>query len=765
MLVGPVAVLAAAAFVPGLPARVAAPSLPDPSPCAGVLLWNGICTPKSYPNYSEADSYGGRVTSLQPLLPPYLSRAGAPSSGAHSTFCAGCNEPGKYYSVLNLTTVRACALACEYDARCKSWTFSLPATNGKGCYLKTKVAPSMDCSRPKEVVSGCSKKLPAPIPAGCACHGRGRHANPGARPAVINISMGRQLFVDNFLIQSSTGIARTFFSVIYDSRNPVLAPTQLWELSSPNPQAENQSTAMAYSGGVAYDAAESKPRNRYKLWYSCGTSGGVCLARSADGLTWRKDGLGLAGWLPPAGGPAIPAGRTNIVLDVRFDSSTVIVDPDAPPDRRFVMSLTPIWMPTWIDKRPQNSTLCTCPFGPCCYSVFTSADGVRWQLAVNKSGDAGDRSTFYYDSFRKKFVFSIRYNAPLGRVRYFLDGDSVEVVRGDGKHFDGHGPVPWVAVDALDPPLVNGGNHSGATHSELYNLDAVAYESVLVGFFTIMRGKHTAAYGRSDDKWHGEYDGVYLGFSRNGFDWYRPPPAAGDAYRKPFAGQVIPDPPEGDIDAWNFYDVQSVGQGFLTYNSSLRFFFSGRSHKHLNQPSVPNASAFYYTNSSTGTGTLRRDGFAAVHRNTSNATATATGTLTTFLLRFDRGDTLHVNVNATFGSVRVGLGDENGHQVPSLGLGQCDGVSNTDSTDTVVAWAGKSAVLGSLAGKPFKLTFELRGDAQLFSFWIGRASCGSASRGFVAAGSAEVPGPRDDRCSAAQHKVKTGIKTDDLRSR
>jgi hypothetical protein len=279
-------------------------SAPAPPPCAGILLWNGICSPVDYPNYSMADSYGGRVSSLQPLLPPYLT----PAAGRHPTFCAGCNEPGNDYSILNLTTVKACALACEYDSRCKSWTFSLPATDGKGCYLKDKVAPAMDCSRPKAVVSGCSETLPVPIPAGCACHGHGRPGGgPGSRPAVVNNSMGRQLFVDDFLIQSNSGIVRTFFSVNYDSRNPILAPTEPWELSSPNPEAVNSSTAMAYSGGVAYDAAESSPINRYKLWYSCGMSGGICLARSADGLDWRN---GPAGYRRRAGRPSRPRGPT-----------------------------------------------------------------------------------------------------------------------------------------------------------------------------------------------------------------------------------------------------------------------------------------------------------------------------------------------------------------------------------------------------------------------------------------------------------------------
>jgi hypothetical protein len=48
-----------------------------------------------------------------------------------------------------------------------------------------------------------------------------------------------------------------------------------------------------------------------------------------------------------------------------------------------------------------------------------------------------------------------------------------------------------------------------------------------------------------------------------------------------------------------------------------------------------------------GTGTLRRDGFAALHRNLS---AGAVGLVNTFLLRFDAGDTLYINANTTYGS-------------------------------------------------------------------------------------------------------------------
>eukprot|EP01043_Picozoa_sp_COSAG02_P048701 COSAG02_NODE_4813_length_4949_cov_2.146598_2_plen_182_part_00 len=167
-----------------LPTLSAASPPTPPRYCAGVLLWNGICTPSNYPNYSLADSYGARVTSLHQPLPPYLRP-----------------PPQHQHQHQDPPTTSACL---------------------------------------------------------------------GCRPTVINISIGRQLFVDDFLVRNSSGIGRTYFPVTYDNQNPVVAPTEPWEIQSPDPQGLNDSSAMAYSGGIAYDVAEADASKRYKLWYSCG---------------------------------------------------------------------------------------------------------------------------------------------------------------------------------------------------------------------------------------------------------------------------------------------------------------------------------------------------------------------------------------------------------------------------------------------------------------------------------------------------------------
>jgi hypothetical protein len=70
----------------------------DADSCLGLLLWSGICMDLNYPNYTDADSYGGRVTDLHQPLPPYLRPT--PAGEAHGLLlrepglCAGCNEPG-----------------------------------------------------------------------------------------------------------------------------------------------------------------------------------------------------------------------------------------------------------------------------------------------------------------------------------------------------------------------------------------------------------------------------------------------------------------------------------------------------------------------------------------------------------------------------------------------------------------------------------------------------------------------------------------------
>src|SRR5262245_22411014 len=74
-------------------------------------------------------------------------------------------------------------------------------------------------------------------------------------PAVIPIDVGRQLFVDDFLIAETT-LKRTFHAAKYHASSPLLKPDQPWEK-------ESGPMATVFSDGVWYDPKDSL----FKMWY------------------------------------------------------------------------------------------------------------------------------------------------------------------------------------------------------------------------------------------------------------------------------------------------------------------------------------------------------------------------------------------------------------------------------------------------------------------------------------------------------------------
>ena len=101
-----------------------------------------------------------------------------------------------------------------------------------------------------------------------------------AAPAVIDITIGRQLFVDDFLVANETdGIRTVFWSPTYDAVNPVISASEPWELNSIPYYGGFAST---FSGGAFWNPA----KQRYELFYKCGDA--FCVAYSADSVKWTK---------------------------------------------------------------------------------------------------------------------------------------------------------------------------------------------------------------------------------------------------------------------------------------------------------------------------------------------------------------------------------------------------------------------------------------------------------------------------------------------
>jgi len=482
-------------------------------------------------------------------------------------------------------------------------------------------------------------------------------------PAVIPIDTGRQLFVDDFLIEQ-TNLARVTHRPVMYPGNPILTP---------GPR-DTVNLAMPYSDGVWFDPADQL----FKMWYDGGPGNAVCYATSTDGRNWTR---------PQLDAPAVP--NTNCVLTIGGgrDSNTVWFDPlDTDPARRFKMFA--------LYNVPQMN-------------IYFSADGLHWsEPQSNTINSLSDRTTVFYNPFRRVWVDSARMKANLpatpaapartSRARYYAESP-------DLAHWTPSDPASlyWTGPDDHDPPYTPGG-----ALPELYNLDAVAYESVMVGLFSWYYP------GPSQDNNYADGPNIVelgVGFSRDGFSWVRPTRGAGPNAFIPAAN---------DTESWNAFNTQSVGGGFLVVGDELWFYFSGRTLK------KPASGA-----GSTGLATLRRDGFYSLD------SVSDGGTLMTRPVSF-RGN--HLFVNAV-GTVAVEALDADGNVIPGFSRDNCVAFSG-DSTHAEISWRG--ADLGTLAGQPVRFRFYLT-NGSLYSFWVTPSASG-ASYGYVAAGGPGFTSPIDD---------------------
>ncbi len=501
-------------------------------------------------------------------------------------------------------------------------------------------------------------RLPSPWPPKVAAIPRDPVLPPylQAPPAVIPIDVGRQLFVDDFLVEQTT-LRRTFHAPKEHAANPLVRPDQDWEKKG------RGASAMVFSDGVWYDPKG----HRFKMWYLGGYGRGTGYATSADGLQWEKPTLDVTK-------------GTNIVQpDVR-DSATVWLDlADEDPRRRYKLF------------RSHGEA------GRFGLSVYFSADGIHWGERVLRTGSCGDRTTAFWNPFRRVWVYSLRHG--WGRPRRRRYWEVKDLVKGPQWQRIDEPPL-WCGSDRLDPPRAD-----LQTVCELYNLDCVAYESVLLGLFTIWRGDKNIPPGRPKP------NEVCVGFSRDGFHWHRPE-------RKPFL--AVSEKP-GD---WNWGNVQSAGGGCLVVGNELYFYHSGRA-------GSPGRGAARDTGGATGLAVLRRDGFASFDAGQDG------GTLTTRPVTF-RGRYLFVNAATADGELTVEVFDGHGRVIEGFTRADCLPV-RADRTHQAVTW--KAGDLGKLAGRPVKFRFHLTGG-RLYAFWVSPERSG-ASHGYVAAGGPGFPGPVD----------------------
>lgn len=494
------------------------------------------------------------------------------------------------------------------------------------------------------------------------------------KPNVIPINVGRQLFVDSFLIAKSSLVATYHIPEFY-AGNPVLEPTEKWEETI-----EGAPYAAPFSDGIWFDDKDGK----FKMWYLAG-AGTIHkedkqtfytgYAESKDGVNWVKPKLELVK-------------GTSLVDTANRDAATIWLDRnEKDPARRYKMFN--------VERRPTDRRWQ--------FILKYSPDGIHWSNGVAQSGDLYDRSSAFYNPFRNVWCLSMRYSTALSsRSRSYAEHEDPEMLvslaHRTRKGVPDQNVVYWFTPDNQEPrhpehPEVDPG---------IYNFDVIPYESIMLGQYAVWQGPENGDCAKLGVQKRNE---ICLGYSRDGFHFSRPS-------HVPFLAN---NPTEG---AWNWGNMQSIGGVPLIVGDSLYFYCSGRRLNNIMWDS--------YT--STGLAKLRRDGFVSL--GTGNAKK---GELITEPIVFD-GMYLFVNADLSVkgSSIEVEVLDEDYSPLKQYSGKQVAPLKNLDSTKKLVVWKDIDN-LNALAGKPVRLKFILTKGAELYSFWVSPWESGE-SRGYTAGG-------------------------------
>jgi hypothetical protein len=501
-------------------------------------------------------------------------------------------------------------------------------------------------------------------------------------PAVIPIDVGRQLFVDDFLIEQ-TDLARRYHQAERYAGNPILKPETTLEMGDRLYSKGNRGpSATVFQDGVWFDPQDQL----FKLWYNAGVIGvssKTAYAISRDGLNWERPTLDV---LPGTNAVMVWQSQSGHSRD----GCAVWLDHFAlDPQQRFkAYAFDNIYRKS-LDSGGD---------------ILTSPDGIHWSIKAQSSAfyEHSDNSTIHYNPFRRKWVYSLR-TVRAGRARGYRECD--DLIR--GARWEKHEMVYWTAADDLDLP-----DPEIRDKTQLYNLDMVGYESLMLGVFGIHRGPTNEI---CDKQGSPKITDLTLAYSRDGFHWHRPDRSAFLAATRK----------AGD---WERGYLHSAASVCTIVGDKLYFYYGGWS----GEQKPLGAATGTYSGGATGVAFLRRDGFASMEA------LGKIGTLTTRPITF-KGSYLFLNLNVPQGELRVEVLDEAGKVIAPFSADNCIPVS-ADNTRQRIIWKTKDT-LDALSGRPVRLRFLLS-NGSLYAFWVSPDASG-ASYGYVAAGGPGFTGAVD----------------------
>jgi len=467
--------------------------------------------------------------------------------------------------------------------------------------------------------------------------------SPSSNGEPYSLGTDKFLFLDDFLLDE---IERAEFTV-----NPpqctslVLIADRPWE-----------NGGITSYGNVLWDPQAEE----YRLYYvpvCWDVQPGFCLAMatSKDGVHWEKPNLGAVEW---------KGSRENNIVVLGQREGTVIIDPNAPPERRYA----------FISSEPTLKT-----------RLFTSPDGIHFTM------DDQPVSDLHSDS----------------QISTFWDGDAGMYFHYPRRVLDGFRAAGFVATRNIDDPwpepdsipVVMSRDERDLPELDLYTNAAQKYaRNAYLAFPTpyyhynrpperaYLNEPILAKGGKSND---GTIESQ-LATSRDGRSWRR--------YRTPYV-------PLGNYQGLDVKIAMAV-PGILERDNRLYQYFMGYTFTHgdvrirYGQGGRHLGGVFLVEQ--------RVDGFISLDFEYEG------GTVTTEPFVFE-GNRLELNLNTSAsGQAQVAILDAEGNEVSGFGTGEAR-IINGDYLSATVAWKDGNSDVSALAGKPVRLRFVCRGT-KLYSF-------------------------------------------------
>jgi hypothetical protein len=508
----------------------------------------------------------------------------------------------------------------------------------------------------------------------------------------------RRLFLDDYHIQSMTGLSRVYHQPVKHPA-PVIMADQPWEMGPIYGRFLNVINGIEWSPTLG----------RYRMWYNAGDYRRPCYAESADGLTWTKPVLNLSGTNSDGSGS-----KSNNIIDLGYapkdpatisdandEQSLVIIRDDLDPDtnRRYKAVVL---------REPERTM-----------RLLFSSDGLRWTWSGNTLFTNSDCYRLLHDTLTGRYVFfgkvvdgdghrnvtmatSIDFKTWSANPLYF-EADATDQTLGNTRKaqftFDVDGdPVynqtlgntrkaQWLSdTNRVQPTYIN-----EQAWTDIYNMPAFIYEGLYLALPCI-------------DDWTGSsptktQDGVIypeLMVSRDlAGPWNR-------LDRSPFINVSMKN-------VTNLYDqgMLLTGPQPVRVGDELWFYYTGYVHTHAQFQS----HGTDYLRSAIHLAKLRLDGFASLHA------GNTAGSVVTKSLPVN-GKSLYVNAAAQAGTLKAELLDAaTGEVIPGYTLAKSVALQ-TDAVRARLQWKGVTG-LSALAGRSVKIRFSVQ-NADLYSFWFGQ---------------------------------------------